>query len=217
MKKVVFTLLFILPFGLMGHAQDFRLGITGGYNLNSPSAYESQSGFHGGIKGELGLPQVSKGLYLDFGVLLSSHGWKSPGYYVNGGYVNQNKPGISYEHKSNPYFLNIPIHIGYKFPVSRNMNMFVHAGPYFNIGLFGKLQEVQTVNKEKQSVVTTANNVFSSDILQRFDWGLGFRAGVEIVRHIQLAVGYDWGMKNINKNGVDCKNRTFVASCTYMF
>ena len=54
-------------------------------------------------------------------------------------------------------------------------------------------------------------------MLNRFDWGLGFRAGTEIARHVQLSIGYDWGMKNINKSGVDSKNRTFVASCAYMF
>ena len=57
----------------------------------------------------------------------------------------------------------------------------------------------------------------TSNYRDRFDWGLGFRAGTEIARHIQLSIGYDWGMKNINKSGVDNKNRTFVASCAYMF
>lgn len=38
------------------------------------------------LKGELGLPIVTKGLYMDFGLMLSSHGWKSPGYYYDGNY-----------------------------------------------------------------------------------------------------------------------------------
>jgi hypothetical protein len=87
MKKILLTLLLALPFCMVAKAQDFRVGITGGYNLSSPSGYKSQSGFHVGVKGELGLPIVTKGLYMDFGLMLSSHGWKSPGYYYDGNYT----------------------------------------------------------------------------------------------------------------------------------
>ena len=53
MKKILLTLLLALPFCMVAKAQDFRVGITGGYNLSSPSGYKSQSGFHVGVKGEL--------------------------------------------------------------------------------------------------------------------------------------------------------------------
>ncbi len=48
MKKILLTLLLALPFCMVAKAQDFRVGITGGYNLSSPSGYKSQSGFHVG-------------------------------------------------------------------------------------------------------------------------------------------------------------------------
>lgn len=83
MKKLLLTLLLGLPFCMATKAQDFRWGVTGGYNLSSPSGQKSQSGFHAGVKGEFGLPQVTKGLYMDFGLMLSSHGWKSPKYGVD--------------------------------------------------------------------------------------------------------------------------------------
>lgn len=224
MKKILLTLLLALPFCMATKAQDFRMGVTGGYNLSSPSGYKSQSGFHVGVKGEFGLPQVAKGLYMDFGLMLSSHGWKSPGYYYNGIYTSPDgekpdKPssGFTADNKCTPYYLNIPIHIGYKFSVGRNVSLFVNAGPYFNIGLFGKAKETITPDKGTATTKETAGNVFSDKMLNRFDWGLGFRAGTEIARRVQLSIGYDWGMKNINKVGMDNKNRTFVASCAYMF
>ena len=129
------------------------------------------------------------------------------------------KPSSGYtsDNKCTPYYLNIPIHIGYKFPVGRNVSLFINAGPYFNIGLFGKAKETITPDKGTATTKEMVGNVFSDKMLNRFDWGLGFRAGTEIARHIQLSIGYDWGMKNINKSGVDNKNRTFVASCAYMF
>lgn len=224
MKKILFTLLLALPFCMAMKAQDFRVGVTGGYNLSSPSGYDSQSGFHAGVKGELGLPQVTKGLYMDFGLMLSSHGWKSPGNYYNDNYypTTESKPdnslsGYTSNNKCTPYYLNIPVHIGYKFTVGRNVSLFINAGPYLNIGLFGKARETVTSGKGTTTKKETAGNVFSDKMLNRFDWGLGFRAGTEIARHVQLSIGYDWGIKNINKYGLDCKNRTFVVSCAYMF
>lgn len=224
MKKILLTMLLASAFCMAGKAQDFRVGVTGGYNLSAPSAYDSQSGFHVGLKGELGLPQAAKGLYLDFGLLLSSHGWKSAGYYYNGDYARsvEQTPGTSSSGyasgwKCTPYYLNIPVHIGYKFATGRNVSLFVNAGPYFNIGLFGKATETITSDKGEVTAKKTTDNVFSDKMQERFDWGLGFRAGVEIVRHIQLGIGYDWGMKNIYKSGTECKNRTFTASCAYLF
>lgn len=64
MKKILLTMLFASAFCMAGKAQDFRMGVTGGYNLSAPSAYDSQSGFHVGFKGELGFPQATKGLYV---------------------------------------------------------------------------------------------------------------------------------------------------------
>lgn len=223
MKKILLTVLLASAFCVAGKAQDFRMGVTGGYNLSAPSAYDSQSGFHVGLKGELGLPQVTKGLYVDFGLLLSSHGWKSPSYYYNGSTRSAGttpgtpSSGYTSDWKCTPYYLSIPIHVGYKFPVGRNVSLFVNAGPYFNIGLFGKAKETITPDNGKATTYTRADNVFSDKMQERFDWGLGFRAGTEIARRVQFSIGYDWGMKNINKMGVDSKNRTFVASCAYMF
>lgn len=156
--------------------------------------------------------------------MLSSHGWENPGYYYNANYnpsagngSGNSSPNYSSNSKSTPYYLNIPVHIGYKFSAGRNVSLFVNAGPYFNIGLFGKAKETITPDKGTATTKETAGNVFSDKMLNRFDWGLGFRAGTEIARRVQLSIGYDWGMKNVNKTGVDNKNRTFVASCAYMF
>lgn len=64
MKKILLTMLLASAFCMAGKAQDFKAGVIGGYNLSTPSAYDSQSGFHVGLKGELGLPRAAKGLYV---------------------------------------------------------------------------------------------------------------------------------------------------------
>lgn len=219
MKKQILLMLVFASAFCVGKAQDFKVGVIGGYNLSTPSAYDSQSGFHVGLKGELGLPQAAKGLYMDFGLLLSSHGRKTPGYYYNdfANSVGASSSNYTSSWEYTPYYLNIPVHVGYKFPAGRNVSLFVNAGPYFNIGLFGKAKETIIPENGEATTYTVADNVFSDKVQERFDWGLGFRAGVEIARHLQLGIGYEWGMKNVCKNGLDCKNRTFTASCAYMF
>lgn len=223
MRKIVFTMLCALSMCISSKGQEFRMGVTGGYNLSTPSRYDSKSGFHVGVKGELGLPQVTKGMYADFGLMLSSHGWKQPAYYYNADYVGAtggNQLAQYSRWDCTPYYLSIPIHLGYKFSIGRHVGLFVNAGPYFNIGLFGKTKETVTPDGGKSTEHARVDNVFSDKVMERFDWGVGFRIGIEVARHIQIAVGYDWGLKNVGK-GIDSnynyKNRTFTASCSYMF
>lgn len=60
-------------------------------------------------------------------------------------------------------------------------------------------------------------NMFKEGVMPLFDWGVGFRAGVELARHVQIAIGYDWGMTKTYQHNPDTKFQTFVASLTYYF
>ena len=190
-------------------AQEFKLGATAGVNINSPSKdYIGQTGFNVGVKGELGFPQVTQGLFFDFGALLSSHGWKSDGYYDN-----TTQTGM--EWSATPYYLSIPVHVGYKFNCGDNFKFFAAAGPYVNIGLFGK-ETLTTTLLGKSTTNIVADDIFADKVQERFDWGLGIRFGVELYDYWQLSVGYDWGMRSIFPNG-DMRNRTLSISCAYVF
>ena len=74
MKKIL-ALVAILAIGLGSiNAQDnLRWGVTAGMNVSSlnVTGLDSRVGFHAGVKAELGLPQFTEGLYMDFGALLS--------------------------------------------------------------------------------------------------------------------------------------------------
>lgn len=203
-KLIVIALLGALV--MPGMAQELRVGATAGVNVNAPSGnYTGQTGFHVGVKGELGLPQAAKGWFMDFGALLSSHAWKGRGYY-------DNVSGTHLQWKVAPYYLNVPVHVGYKFSCSDNLKLFASVGPYVNIGLFGK--ETMTATLAGNSTKSTVtDNVFAGE--ERFDWGLGFRLGAELYDHWQLSVGYDWGMKETCKAGI--RNRALSVSCAYVF
>ena len=128
MKKIL-ALVAILAIGLGSiNAQDnLRWGVTAGMNVSSlnVTGLDSRVGFHAGVKAELGLPQFTEGLYMDFGALLSLKGAKV-------------EAGSMASFKINPYYLEIPVHIGYKYAVNDNFSLFANAGPYIAIGLFGK-------------------------------------------------------------------------------
>lgn len=208
MKKLIIAVL-LGVMAIPSMAQEWRVGATAGINVNAPSGdYTGQTGFNVGVKAELGLPKTTKGWFMDFGALLSSHGWKSTGYY-------DNTTATGLQWSATPYYLNIPIHAGYKFHCNDNFKLFASAGPYINIGLFGK--ETMTATLAGTSTTTTAsNNIFADKAQDRFDWGLGFRVGAELYNHWQLSVGYDWGMKGVFK-GIDMRNRTLSVSCSYVF
>lgn len=207
MKKIFFMILLgamVLP----SMAQEFRVGATAGVNVNTPSGDDTGLiGFNVGVKGELGLPQASEGWFMDFSALLSSHGWKSVAYY-------DKATATSLQWKATPYYLSIPVHVGYKFRCSDKLKLFVSAGPYAGIGLFGKETLTSTL-AGKSTTSTASNNIFADNVQERFDWGLGCRLGAELYGHWQLSVGYDWGMKDTNKKNM--RYRTLSISSVYVF
>lgn len=83
-KKILLTIVMSVIIFITLQAQEFRYGLSGGYNLNSMIANESKSGFHAGMKGEYAFSDAPKGLYTDFGLMISSYGWKSTPAYENG-------------------------------------------------------------------------------------------------------------------------------------
>lgn len=207
MKKIFFMILLgamVLP----SMAQEFRVGATAGVNVNSPSGDDTGLiGFNVGVKGELGLLQASEGWFMDFSALLSSHGWKSVAYY-------DKATATSLQWKATPYYLSIPVHVGYKFRCSDKLKLFVSAGPYAGIGLFGKETLTSTL-AGKSTTSTVSNKIFADNVHERFDWGLGCRLGAELYGHWQLSVGYDWGMKDTNKKNM--RYRTLSISSVYVF
>ena len=192
-------------------AQEFRPGVVTGLNLNVPSDLKSGLGFRVGAKGELALPKVANGLYTEFGLALSSIPWKTEKLY------NPNTE-ITAQDKAMPYYLNIPLHVGYKWYCGQNAKFFINAGPYLSVGLFGKIKNtaMDTNQKELRSVSLNYFSYVGSD--HRIDWGLGFGAGFELARHYQITLGYEWGMRDIiSSQSYDYRNRTFTLQLAYMF
>lgn len=191
-------------------AQSLRYGITGAMNVANYAMEvegisfnpDSRIGFRAGFRMEMDAPFIYEGFYFDAEALLSAKGAK----------FDSSSGEDATSVVSRPYYLEIPIHIGYRYMFGQgNVGIFGSFGPYFGVGLFG-------TNKVTAAGVESKPDAFSSDGLKRFDFGLGLRAGVTMFDHYRIYLGYDWGLIDVAKmSGNKINNRNFYVGASYMF
>lgn len=210
MKKFLPLFLVALVATATVSAQGLRYGITGAMNVANYAMEvegisfnpDSRIGFRAGFRMEMDAPFIYDGFYFDAEALLSAKGAK----------FDSSSGEDAASVISRPYYLEIPIHIGYRYMFGQgNVGIFGSFGPYFGVGLFG-------TNKVTVAGVESKPDAFSSDGLNRFDFGLGLRAGVAMFEHYRIYVGYDWGLIDVAKSGGNkINNRNFYVGASYMF
>ncbi len=86
--------------------------------------------------------------------------------------------------------------MGYKYAINDNFAIFGNFGPYFAVGLFGKMKATGYLIDEVEGLTSIHDSakVFGSNAMKRFDFGLGLKAGVEFFQKYQVSIGYDWGL-----------------------
>lgn len=179
-------------------AQGFEGEIQAGMNLSNVSKYDSKIGYHFGFRGTFPIKSAS-GTYINVGALLTLKGAeKDYGYELDA--------------KIDAYYLEIPVHFGYKHTISENIALFGEFGPYLGIGLFGKAKLASMGQSAKVDTFSDEGGA------KRFDFGLGFRAGIEINQKVPISFGYDFGLANINKDeDPSLKNSNFTVAIGYKF
>ncbi len=177
-----------------------RFGITGGGNLSSAnlkSSHSSLFGFYAGLIGEYNLYEF---LYVNATVKYSVRGVKDVDYYP-------------FKLEWNPGYIEMPIHIGYRYAFSDKLKGFVDAGPYFAYAVSGDLE----ANDGSSLGLYTDN---AARILggkyKRFEFGLGGVLGIEY-SGVQLKVGYDSAFTKIADVSDSAKNSNFYFGLAYMF
>ena len=187
----------------------FRWETTLGLNVSDLGGLGSRTGFHIGARFEIPIFAMNEKTYINAGTILSLKGC-SQDHRILGSI------------KTNPYYLDIPIHFGYRHSITRKVSVFAEAGPYFSIGLFGKhkIEQISATadGGSDPNIVKEdyTENVFGSNGLKRFDFGLGFRIGAELQKRYSVSLGYDWGLID-NADHIDNKNRNMMISLSYMF
>lgn len=209
MKKKIFILLACLLSMLTIKAQQIRLGFEAGVQSSRPKDLHSVYGFRMGALGEQTFSIAENSGFVNAGLLFLSKGWKDE--------ILNLSNGETIEWKCRLYYLEVPVHIGYKYALSANTKLLVSAGPYIAVGLNGKNTFDTDYPSDHDSVVYEGN-VFSEDMYKRFDFGLGGRIGLEANGHLQMVLGYEHSMTNPTKGIIktlSAKDRTLSLSLVY--
>lgn len=180
MKKLFLAIIALLAVSASS-AQDLRWGPTAALNLswlrgakvaNSSDCY---IGFQVGIKAERDFSDIIyDGFYLDGKLTYTLKGAEWAGMHQNLGY------------------LEIPVNLGYRLPVSQSVSLMAGFGPYFGLGILGKQVEKVDDGKLKTDIF--------GETFQRFDFGLNYNLGVELWGQWQFFMGFEHSLINILKN-----------------
>ena len=180
---------------------------------------DPKAGFNLGIRGEYMLPSCY-GVFVNLGVNYTMKGAKMD--------VAASLPDdYSCTVKFRPCYIEIPLHVGYRFNVLDNLGVFADFGPYFAIGVNGKEKtEFEGDAVEDYSKKFFRNSKMILGEIQRYDFGLGFRVGAEYANHHSLNFSFDWGLTDMyrdsyrreffKENGFELgKLKNFNAGITY--
>ena len=173
MKKIL-TLIAAVIMGVgVASAQGFSAEAVAGLNVSDWGGMGNRVGFHAGIRGEYMTPV--KGLYTNAAALFTLKGCKLDW-------------GDLLTARTDAYYVEFPIHVGYKYDVTNSFAIFGDAGPYVAMGLFGKMNGAY----DPEYVEVESDAIF--DQCKRFDCGVGLRVGVEFFQRYVFSVSYDWGL-----------------------
>ena len=180
---------------------------------------DPKAGFNLGVRGEYMLPSCY-GVFVNLGVNYTMKGAKMD--------VAASLPDdYSCTVKYRPCYIEIPLHVGYRFNVLDNLGVFADFGPYFAIGVNGKEKfEFDGDAVEDYSKKFFRNSDMDLGEIQRYDFGLGFRVGAEYANHHSLNFSFDWGLTDMyrdsyrreffKENGFELgKLKNFNAGITY--
>lgn len=221
MKQTLLITLFIVAFSVI-KAQTY---VQGGLNLaNITKTTDGQTEdnnilptFNAGILSRFGLSKI---IDLESGLLFTGRGSKSETYFTSSTTDNYVKA------RFNPYYVEVPLNLVFKFPAGKNFNAFVHAGPYAAIGVAGKSKVDSKIlgfsSSSTNSIKFSNDDPFTSqqddaayNKLKRFDFGFNVGAGLQldqIILKLNLGVGLTKINSTESNNTADDKNKYRTVS-----
>lgn len=198
-KKFTIILVGIGAFILPASAQ-LRWGVEAGVNVSHAfERTETKVGFNLGATGEYAF---AKHWFADAALKLSSQpcgdrSWLGVNYYD----TPNSAPEYYVERDYTPYYLTLPVRVGYSFDASSKVKLSVAAGPMMGLGLWGKghARAVSYVTAEQpgKPVVTydgKLGNIFK-DVpygyaTSRFEYGANLRIAATIADHYRIGAEY---------------------------
>ena len=206
--------------GLTAHAQQkINFGVHAGASMSEFSNFGSNSmqpGAQAGVFGEYNFSSPQQGLYFNIGLQWSLKSYKTK-EIVDGSIFDQNPIAKATTTTSTVClnYLEMPFHIGYKFPVSKKVSFFIEGGPYISYAAWGK-SKLELDGK----TVKSSSDIFGDGEFNRFDYGLSAEVGLLIDKHYRISVSYEHGFRNqyeSEKKSKSCTNNTVMLNMGYIF
>lgn len=118
-----------------------------------------------------------------------------------------------------PTYIELPVMLGYKFPILENVRLTIHAGPYISYGFGGKWKYEIDGDKYDGDAFGNTLGIEKQEAFskKRWDYGVGAGAGLEIDRFLFRA-SYAFGLAKVKRDiSGDIKNRGLAFAIGYRF
>lgn len=166
----------------------------------------------------------------------------SDGFYVgadaayNLGYGISVVPGIYYGYLANDsassvaglvgaagstksHYIAVPVNFKYGIGLGDMLNVFVYAGPQFELGVSSKT--TYTASVLGQSTSSTVDNYSNDGNLNRFNISLGAGIGVDVAEMVRVNFGYHYGLLNMykgdNSSNYNINNSYWSVGAAFLF
>lgn len=197
-------------------------GVRAGLNIsdismkagNTKQDLKPQAGFHVGATVDI---PITNGFYIQPGLAFSSKGAR---------YVDKGDNWKEVESMF-PVYLEIPVLASFRADVAENVNLQLNIGPYFDFGLGGNVsykwkEGDESGEGESYPFFGKPDDSKYRAGMKRFDVGLSFGIGIELLEHYYAGIKYDVGlinmaMKDVYGDNYKAHNGTFAITFGYNF
>lgn len=153
---------------------------------------DPKAGFTVGMRAEYMLPEC-RGVFVNAGLEYTMKGARERVSATIDDMVGVGATGIA-----RPMYVQLPIHVGYRYDLLEDLGVYADFGPYFAVGTNGKyrIKYDNFASDLTQNFFNSGETPYNYE-MQRWDFGLGFRLGAEYARHYNFQVGCDWGITDM--------------------
>lgn len=206
MKKTILTALTAALVGTSAQAQNFMyyeadsgLSVMGVFGMTvsnlrmddmAMEAMDPKAGFTVGARLEYLLPEC-RGVFVNGGLEYTMKGARERIFTTI-----DDMNGLGATAIARSMYVQLPVHVGYRYDVMDVLGVYADFGPYFAVGTNGKYR-VKYDNFQSDYTTPFFGNGDDYLELQRWDFGLGFRVGAEYASHYNFQVACDWGITDM--------------------
>lgn len=206
--SLLLLLIFILPSAGLAQQSSFDFTLRAGLNLSYLS-FDNDEIPDKRIKPGLNLGlaanyHTSENLFLQTAVTFATKGTRIKGDvplgFPEGVVVNgrTETPTLT----SRQMYVQVPLHVGYKIPLTPEKKLTIQAGPYAAYGVAGKTRlEADVLYGDYIDNTPVEANTFGGRGLQKLDYGAGAGIGLDLGATI-ISLNYELGLRNIAPTGI---------------